>query len=184
MTRFASLALALLLSACASTPPETSHYLLRSDEDIQSRVLQPSEKFALGTVTIAPYIDQPGLVLQTQNGDMRPARHHLWAEPLFEGARTYLRAEISRISGQDLAIAALKPNASVIDVRIDQMHGTHDGKAKLVAYWWLRQSGDLQAAHQFAQTRVLGSDGYAALAAAEKALLTALATEIAAALGS
>jgi uncharacterized lipoprotein YmbA len=57
-----------------------------------------------------------------------------------------------------------------------------DGKAKLVAYWWLRRGKDVLSAHQFAEDRALAADGYAALVAAEQALLTELAKNIAATL--
>lgn len=177
-----SLLLAALLSACAGQITEPSYYLLRSDQNMTSRPLKPSQYFSLGAITIAPYIDQRGLLLETHEGDMRPARHHLWAEPLYEGARILLLTEISRVKGQDILPASVDKRATSIDVRIDQLHGTQDGRARLVAYWWLQREGEVQAIYQFAEYRTLSEDGYAALAGAEKALLMNLAGEIAATL--
>ena len=67
----------------------------------------------------------------------------------------------------------------VIDIHIDQLHGTSRGTAKLVAYWWLRRDGKLAAAHQFTEEQALGETGYRALVAAEGELLTRLAQAIA-----
>ena len=53
-----------------------------------------------------------------------------------------------------------------------------DGKAKLVAYWWLRRDGEFLSAYQFAETLPLTSDGYGAMVQAEEELLTRLEQEL------
>ena len=68
---------------------------------------------------------------------------------------------------------------TVLDIRVDQLHGTDDGQAVLFAYWWLRRGDDILQPHQFGKTRALKTDGYAALVDAEKALLSSLARQIA-----
>ena len=173
------LAMLLLLPGCASQSIESSYYLLRPADSLESGALVPSTKYALGTVAIAPYLDQQGLVLETQSGEIRPARHHLWAEPMYESVRVFLREKISRSYGEAIFPATIAIEATVVDVRIDQLHGTADGKAKLVAYWWLRRSDEVLASYRFAETRALEQSGYAALATAERDLLAMLATEIA-----
>ena len=123
--------------------------------------------------------DQPGLLLETQSGEIRPARYNLWAEPIYDGVRGFLLMEISQSKGEDILPVLMNKDAAVINVRIDQLHGTHDGQAKLVAYWWLARGDGILSSYLFAESRTLDSDGYAALAAAEKALLSELATRIA-----
>lgn len=182
MMRVASLLLVVLLSACAGTSTEPNYYLLRTDHDMATRTMALSSHYALGSVTIAPYIDQSGLLLETRAGEMRPAKYHLWAEPLYEGVRVFLMSEISHARGEDILVGAIERDATRINVRIDQLHGTHDGRARLVAYWWLQQGEETREAYQFAEYRDLGEDGYAALASAEKALLADLANRIAASL--
>lgn len=183
MTRVAILLLALgLLSACASQTTEPHYYLLRSDEDASTREMQPSEHYALGRVMLAPYIDQQGLLLETSAGELRPARHHLWAEPLYEGVRIFLLTGVSQAAGYDILPSSIRATDIRVNVRIDQLHGTSDGSARLVAYWWLVHDGEIQGAYQFAEYQKLDKDGYAALANAEKALLSRLAKEIAATL--
>jgi uncharacterized lipoprotein YmbA len=182
MMRVASLLLVALLSACAGQSTETSYYLLRSDQGLTSRTLVPSTHYVLDQITIAPYLNQGGLILETQAGEMRTARHHLWAEPLYEGIRVFLMTEISQAKGEDILMGKIEEIGTSINVRIDQLHGTHDGRARLVAYWWLQKGSDIEAAYQFAEYRDLGEDGYDALARAEKALLSDLAGKIAATL--
>ena len=178
--KVASLLLVVLLAACASQTIEPSYYLLRSNHDLQSRELNPSEKYSMGKVEIAAYLDQPGLLMETASGEMRPARHNLWAEPMYEAIRNFLLVEVAQAKGEDILPYRLNKSATVIDVRVDQLHGTYDGKAKLVAYWWLRRDGEVIATYQFAESQTLTTDGYGALVAAQETLLTKLAKQIAA----
>ncbi|MCB1843622.1 MAG: membrane integrity-associated transporter subunit PqiC [Halioglobus sp.] len=182
MTRIALLVALLCLAACAGQPIEPSHYLLRAPNAAESRPLQFSTDYALGSVGIAPYLDQPGLILETPDGTLRAARNHLWAEPVFDAVQNYLRETLSAALGQDLPLAPQRADVTRINVRIDQMHGTRDGQARLIAYWWLSQGDTLGDAFKFAQTRALERDGYAALAQAQAALLTELGEQIAGAL--
>jgi uncharacterized lipoprotein YmbA len=178
----AYLLLAVLLSGCASQTIEPSYYLLRSNEDLQSRELNPSKNFSMGNVVIASYIDQQGLLMETADGEVRTAQHNLWAEPVYEGVRNFLMVEIAQAKGEDLLPSRLSNSTTVIDIRIDQLHGTRDGEAQLVAYWWLRRNGEVLSFYQFAETQALHAEGYAALVAAEEVLLTQLAKKIAASL--
>lgn len=179
MTRLAAFACALLLTACTTSTPLPSYYLLRSDVAQGTRMLEPNAPFALGSLTIAPYMDQPGMLLETAQGDLRPARFNLWAEPLRDGANVLLRTTISRASGYDILPWQLNQDARRFDVRIDQLHGTYDGDAKLVAYWWLYSGEQVQEVFEFAGTQALAKDGYGALAEAQRALLITLAENIA-----
>jgi uncharacterized lipoprotein YmbA len=169
----------LLAVGCSSQPVEPNYYLLRPTAELHSRTLNPSADFALGNVTVASYVDQQGLLLETRTGEIRPARHHLWAEPMYESVRTFLDMEISRAKGADIFGEKFSKDAIVVDIRIDQLHGTYDGKATLVAYWWLHQGKMILSSYQYAESMALSQDGYAALADAEKALLSDLAQKIA-----
>ena len=180
MKRAACLILVLALGACSGQSIEPRYYLLRPQAQATSAALQPSGKLALGDIHIAPYIDRPGLLLEMAHGEVRAARYHLWAEPIEDGVRAFLGQEISRLSGEELLPLAAAPGTPRITVRIDQLHGTRDGRALLVAYWWVDAGGAPKNAHRFAEYADLASDGYAALAAAEAELLGRLAASIAA----
>jgi uncharacterized protein len=174
------LLLVVLLAGCASQTVEPSYYLLRSGQDLSSSTLRPSRDFSLGAVEIAPYLDQPGLMMETAAGQMRPASQNLWAEPVFDGVRNFLATEIAQAHGQELLPAKLTNNATVVNIRIDQLHGTRDGKAILVAYWWLVLADQVVALNRFSESRALQTSGYGALVDAEKVLLAELAQQIAA----
>jgi uncharacterized lipoprotein YmbA len=78
--KIASLLLMVLLAGCASQTIQPSYYLLRSEQNLSSTALSASKDFSMGTVEIAAYLDQPGLVIETAQGEMRPASQNLWAE--------------------------------------------------------------------------------------------------------
>lgn len=183
MRRIPCLMLAVvLLSACSSAPIQQNYYLLRSDGEITTQQIQTSSPYALGAISIAPYIDQQGLLLETAEGQIRPARNHLWAEPVQEGVRIFLISELTRVSGYPMYAMGTSGSTTFIDVRIGQLHGTATGQAKLVAYWSLRKEGEVIDAHQFSSAKPLEVDGYAELARAQKALLSEFAASIAAGL--
>ena len=172
----------VLLTGCASQTSEPSFYLLRSSQDLSSTTLKTSRSFSLGTVEIAAYLDQPGLVMETADGQMHPASQHLWAEPVFDGVGNFLATEIALANGEELLPTKLTSHTTAVNIRIDQLHGTLDGKALIVAYWSLVRSDEVIALNRFSSTRALQTSGYGALVDAEKDLLTELAQKIAASL--
>ena len=177
--KIAALLLTLLMVGCSSTTIDTQFYLLRHHQAVESRELKPSPDFSLGSVDIASYIDQPGLVLEVAPGQVRPAQHHEWAEPLHNSVRILLQREISIQLGADLFPAAYSAAPTVVEIRVDQLHGTNDGEAMLLAYWWTLQNGEILSTYQYMKTAMLDQDGYAALAKAEEELLSGLAVSIA-----
>ncbi len=168
-----------LLMACAGAPIETHLYLLRSDAQETSRALTPSDEIAIGEVQVAPYIDQPGLVLEIAPGEIRAARNHRWAEPPPVAITSYLTLEVSKALQTDILPARFSSADTVFGVRIDQLHGTSEGGAKLIAYWWVKHDDEVLSSYQFAETLALEADGYNALAKAQQQLLAKLAGRIA-----
>ena len=173
------LMLTILLVGCSSTPVDTSFYLLRQPGKMDTKELNASPDFALGKVTVASYIDQPGLVLEVSPGLVRPAQHHLWAEPMHQSVRAFLQGEISSNLGASLFPESFSPAPTLVSIRIDQLHGTYDGEAVLLAYWWMIRDGEILSSYQYSQSKALEQDGYAALADAQEALLSGLAVSIA-----
>ncbi|MEE4661411.1 MAG: PqiC family protein [Halieaceae bacterium] len=170
------------LAACSGTPIQNEYYLLRPEGPTETRPLTPSTAFAMGEVNVAPYIDQPGLVLETGNGQVRPARNHRWAEPLPRSLRMLLTTEVSRALAEDILPARFSDADTRFNVQIEQLHGTADGDALLVAYWWIVRDGETLASYQFVEREPLAGDGYSALALAQRRLLRTLAVDIAASL--
>ena len=173
----------LLLVACSSEPTKSHYYLLRSDLATDTnRAMEPSG-IVLTHIVVATYIDQQGLVLETADGQINVAVHHLWAEPLRHSLKGFLANEISIKSGKDIyaeRVAGVEPLVK-ISIDISQLHGTLDGNAVLEASWAITTSKNNkldQTSYQFSKQQALTSDGYDALVAAEKKLLQQLAAEI------
>ncbi len=173
---------AVLLTACASQPPQsTTTYLLRTEAGATSGTQLADSGIALGNVRVASYLDQPGLVLATGDGTIHAARNHLWAEPLQVSLRRYLATRISAASGRDIAASATPNTKSRIDVTVDQLHGNGSGAAVLVAYWDIGSDTQTRS-FRFSEQQPLADSGYHALVQAQEALLQRLAEAIAASL--
>jgi len=174
----------LLVVACAGTPPPPrTYYLMRAQVSEGVSRAEAPVAIALGEVDVAPYLAVPGLVLETAENEVQSARRHLWAEPLDESLRLYLRAQISNELGYELS-ANVPPGSAPdheIDVSVEELHGTLSGAARLVASWRITSSEDTAelAVFRFARNRALAQDGYSALASAELALVDELAAAIA-----
>ena len=184
--KYLTLIAILLVTACASSVPQLKHYLLRSDALSQFAAEEPGSITGIGAIVVASYIDGLGIVLETAEGEVQEARNHQWAEPLRDSLRIFLAREISAASGQ---IIRFQTNREAdwqqrIDVRIDELHGTVNGEASLVAYWTVSDlaGGAMISDNGFSDTGDLSRDGYEALVQAHKKLLRRLAAAIAATL--
>ena len=178
----------VLLAGCTSKPtPDLERYLLRSDASNPFSASAPRAEIGLGSVQVAAYIDQPGIVVETADGSVTAARYNQWAEPLRQSLRKFLANEIAAAANQPVRASSYgetnwkRYTSKLIDVRIEQLHGTHAGEAILVAYWALIDPTErtVVSEHEFVAKEPLDSDGYPALVAAQKRLLTRLAADIA-----
>ncbi|MGI9330754.1 MAG: PqiC family protein [Gammaproteobacteria bacterium] len=179
------LILAGLLVACSggSKVPEPTYYLLRADSGLQSGAQTVPVSIGLGRVSIADYLAQDGIVVATGDGQIRPARQHLWAEPLDNSVRLYLRDAVATQLGQSISadMADRQSWQYRIDVRIDEWHGALTGEAQIVAEWTLLDvpAGKTLSKRRFTRSGALAADGYDALVAEQTQLLNALAADIA-----
>ena len=157
-----ALTLLLVLTGCSGSVPELQKYLLRADTAAALAIDKQSDVIGIGSLTVASYIDGLGLVLETRPGEVHTARDHQWAEPLRESLRIFLARQIS--VNADRTILAQHHNDSHwqqrIDIRIDELHGTVDGSARLVAYWLLvNNRREVVAEHRFVDNQPLTDDG-------------------------
>lgn len=174
----------LLLVACAgASPPPQTIYLLRADLPEETTPVEAPARIGLLRVAVAPYLKQPGLVVETETHQVRPARYHRWAEPLEEGLHRFLRAEISKALGTDLSDDATQRTEwdYAVEVGVDQLHGTLSGEALLAASWRITRRGGAEEIAKFRMTRSepLPRSGYAGLVDAEISLARHLALAIA-----
>jgi len=175
----------LLLVACAGSPAPRTQYLLRAQPSEKAGRVEAPVRVGLGRVAVAPYLDQSGIVVQTEAGQVQAARQHEWAEPLRAGLRSVLRAEMSEALGYDLS--ASPGDAAhwdyTVDVYIDQLHGTMAGTAVLDAGYRITprlRVGDV-AEYRFSRSAPLPREGYPGLVDAEAELARQLAQAIASA---
>ena len=182
--RIAALVFTLLLVACAGDPPPThTHYLLRAEPREQTIRVEDPASIGLRSVEVAPYLRQSGLVLATGGHQVRPARYHQWAEPLDEGLRRFLRAEISSALGREVSADPAQRTRwdHAVEVSVDQLHGTLSGEAWLIASWRITRGSGAEEVAEFrmARSEPLAQDGYAGLVDAEIRLARQLAIAIA-----
>jgi len=185
--RYAAFSLVMLLVGCAGSSVPPTQYLLRAQPAERSSRVQAPVRVGLGRVEVAPYLDQSGIVVETEAGQVQPAREHQWAEPLAASLRSYLRAEMSTALGYDVSAgpADLAERDYTVDVYVDRLHGTMAGKAVLDASYRITPragAGDV-AAYRFSQSAPLPREGYPGLVDAAADLARQLAQAIAASLG-
>ena len=171
----------LIVVGCSNPPPTTTRYLLRSDVTIGTESLEPPVWIALRRVEVAPYLGEPGLVIEIRDNQVRPARYHVWAEPLADGLRRYLGQQISNELGHAIARDAAQRVQwdRTVDISIDRLHGTLAGEAMITARWWVALPEGEIAAFRFAASAPLPREGYEGLVDAEVVLLRQLARAIA-----
>jgi len=183
--RFVSVVCCLFLFACGGATPVRTQYLLRAEIPERTVRVDTPASIALGRITVASYLDQFGIVIETDDREVRAARNHQWAEPLADGLRLYLRDEITSVLGEEVALdpADRTDWDAVVDVFVEQLHGTVAGQAVLVASFRIKTRGKSSVKvveQRFAQSIALEREGYAGLVNAEVALLQQLAEAIAA----
>jgi uncharacterized lipoprotein YmbA len=182
----AALLSAVLLVACAGSPDPRTQYLLRVQPTESAGRVEAPVSVALGRVAVAPYLDQSGIAVQTEAGQVRAARQHQWAEPLDAGLRSVLRAAMSQALGYHVSAS---PADRVrwdytVDVYVDQLHGTMAGTAVLDAGYRItpRLAAGEVTEYRFSRSTPLPREGYPGLVDAEAELARQLAQAIAASL--
>lgn len=176
---------ACLAAGCAGSPAVQKHdYLLRP----QQLTLSPGTRSTvlLKPVSVAPYLDRKGIVLQTASSEIRVAKHHQWAESLDEAIGRYLQVSISNqaeVAVESAPLTTVREEATVI-VRINQLHGTESGRVRLVADWKVDRPDRDPMLYNFDESLSQAADGYPALVDAHGVLLDQLGAAIAASLAA
>jgi hypothetical protein len=178
--------LTLLLISCAGSAPSRTQYLLRAEPKERTGRVEVPFRVGLGRIAVASYLDQSGIVVELETGQVQAARQHEWAEPLETGLRSYLRAEISEALGFEVSAHSGERHSwnYTVDVYVDRLHGTMGGIAVLDAgYRITPQPGAGEAVeYRFSRSAPLPREGYPGLVDAEAELARQLARAIAASL--
>jgi uncharacterized lipoprotein YmbA len=173
-----------LLLGCASgggKTPQLTQYLLRSTAPATSGEVKQLGDVGIGRINVADYLDQFGIVVELQPGQIRPAKYHEWAESLSTGLRQFLRPEIAAVVGHDIDIDPTRQRhwRLTVDIDIVEFHGTLSGSARLNASWTLTDAdGDLVGAYRFVETESLRQSGYGGLVDAQSTLAARLGAAV------
>lgn len=180
--RLLFLSLVVLAIGCAGSPPPKQHlYMMRTGSGLPTYESELS--VGIESVSIAPYLKRAELMLQVGPQELRPARYHRWAEPLDQNVRRYLRDRLSaELQANVDASAKFSDRWQLqVDVAVEELHGTLDGRAVLSAHYTVvtvAEPTTIKRGQVSSSVEQSGS-GYAALVDAESQLLDRLARRIA-----
>jgi len=173
----------VMLFACSSAVPQPTSYLLRSESVRASGRVEAPVRVGLDRIVVAPYLDQDGIVVETEAGQVTAARRHLWAEPLEAGLRSFLRSALSTRLGYEVDAGRADPLWDYsVEIYVDRLHGTLGGTAMLDATYRITPRAGESADFRFSSATPLPRDGYPGLVEAQTRLLRDLAAAIAASL--
>lgn len=184
MRTLALLTLLTLVAACAGkSTPSQNYYLLPLAVPAGSMRVEAPMNVGLSRLEVANYLSQKGIIVETMEETIRPARYHQWAEPLSEGLRRVLRAQISTALGYEISADTVQRAGwdIVLDAEIERLHGTLSGEAILIAQWRLTRGSAPKnsVTYRFSKTRPLQREGYDGLVETETQLLNELSAAIA-----
>ncbi|WP_420554403.1 PqiC family protein [Neptuniibacter marinus] len=172
----------LLLSGCAqqTSRDENQFYLLSSDSAAIQKV-DTKHVIGLKPVTVAAYLNNAGIAIQTTESQLKIANHHLWAEQPNLAITRVLHGELnkklshSRIDNGQFGRSSDWQYS--LSTHVDQFHGTENGLATFSGYWQLDKQGKVLFSARFNLSAPLEEPGYAALVSQLRQLLSQLAED-------
>lgn len=173
---------ALYLSGCTQTVPSDSSqfYLLSSDSQANNKTAS-IHVIGLRPTTVAAYIDNPGIALQTSDNQIRIANHHLWAEEPNLAISRVLHGELNNLLPTSrVDNGQLGRNSDwqyTLSTHIDQFHGTEEGLAIFSGYWRFESKNKVLINARFNLSSPLEQPGYTALVAQLRHLLAQLSAD-------
>ena len=175
------------LSACGSKPPpETQYFVLTPNVQLASASDKDSKNIVvLETIQLAEYLDQPGIVLQTDSHQIQVAHYHRWAEPLKRNLHRYiletLNEKLPNHKIQSDAAFNKADSKQSLHIKVNQFNGTKDGSAILSGHWRLKdlETKSILKNESFHFEETLANDGYTELVNQLATLLEQLCSEIA-----
>ncbi|MDQ8186577.1 PqiC family protein [Pelagicoccus sp. SDUM812002] len=159
----------VVLVGCQSRPAAEVHYYL-----LQPSVNDlPREFVEVANIELPAYLKSSSVMLGVSDNEIRPAQYHLWSEPMEEGMRRVLEAElVSRLKYVDREVVPMK-----IDLKVELFHATASGRVILKGVWRIR--GDDAQRSAFSIQMGIGEGGYPAAVRAHVSALASLTDEIA-----
>ena len=172
----------VLITACSSTPKTDIHYFVlnpsinnstntssstNSNLDLEH---ETNRSTAINTIELKPiqlakFLDQPGIVLQTDQHEIKVAHYHRWAEPLKKNLHRYI--------AQSLGINHTSEHLQTLEIQFQQFQGTQEGGALISGHWKINQ-----VSQPFSYQAPLTKTGYTELVTQLAFLLDQLCADI------
>ncbi|TQI79968.1 hypothetical protein FHU10_5182 [Serratia fonticola] len=163
MMKWIPVALALLLSACSSTPGKTYYQLPALGTPVQVSGTAATRQLWLEHVNVADFLAQSGVVYQTNDVQFVIGQNNLWASPLDQQLQQTLLTNLSSaLPGWVVSSQPMSSDQDVLNVTISGFHGRYDGKAIIRGEWVLSHQGNL-IKRPFSLELKQDEDGYDAL---------------------
>lgn len=175
------LVFAVFLSGCSSVTPKTHYYVLSQDLGDFPAVNNNNPAIYLQSISLADYLNQPALLMMTEEQRVQLASYHFWAENLDKA--------IAKVMTHDLEVACEcqvlnqslnddVPAMSVpLSIHVDQFAALDNGLVILSGRFRLGSSGE-QKIHRFRFQQSMNGKGYQSAVVAQRHLLTLLANNI------
>ncbi len=181
--RLSLAAIGLLLGACSSMP-ETHYYILSSTVEAPvSRQSSGGDALGIGRIRLADYLRSSGVVMQTNDNQVKSAHYHRWGEPLQRGIRRTLADQLSsllpeyRVETNEKDLRRLDFR---LDIEIERFHALDNGHAVLAGRWTVydHEHHAILASKHFDFEAPMPGSGYSAAVSTQSALVAALGREI------
>ncbi len=188
--QYLNIAVCLVLSGCASSPP-IQFYLLDTGNTgaVSSPTVNLSGKaIGVGPVRFPDYLDRPQIVTRSSDNELVLSDTHRWAEPLEENFSRFLAEQFSRLTDSSISIEPSR-NRTSLDMRIIidviRFDTNANGDINLVSYWQVEnQDGTQKISQRRSDIQISGysSSNYPAIVSSMSEAVARLADEIAEAL--
>jgi hypothetical protein len=177
--------LALLLGACAGSPPVRYFTLQGPATEACARLPSASEAAARSVqllhVSVPDGLDRPQLVFRTGDNTLSVSETARWAEPLKSALATLLASELTQALGcvpVVLQSPGIEETAWKLSVEVRRLEARPGQSVVLEAVWSLRGQGKHFSRQSLVKEPVLG-DTLEAMVAAQSRAVAGLARDIA-----
>ena len=177
-----SLCLCVALCACGRSTP-TYYYVLESTAATAVSGDLPATSLRVAPVSVPQYLDRTGLVRHgAQPENLTVEESHQWAEPLAEGIRRVVQAELAApLRGKGVHVLANADDSDstyTLFIQVERLEAVQPGTVRLVAQWRCDRNGRTRAQGIFAENRAVEGEGVTAQVQAQSALVRQLAAWI------
>jgi uncharacterized lipoprotein YmbA len=181
--KFVFVCIVFTLHSCSSTPaPETHYFVLNPASTSTLNTKNATTPILIEPIRLAKYLDQAGIVLQTDTHEIVVANYHRWGEPLKSNLHRYILKTLTAHSNRNYVdkTQASYSAAQTLTITINEFNGTTNGKALLSGNWNLEKIGSDEnlTNHAFQYKAELKTSGYPELVNQLAILLDQLCSDI------